>query len=95
MPRYSINFLCRSDKVCEEVCATMMGNYEIKKSNGNNGFDHYAVKEFDSMTDAANEAWELKKASGGRIIYAAASYADGPKLLDGFRCFLKRHRLRF
>lgn len=74
MPKYAVNVLCASDDVCEEVRSTMMGDYEIEEVDGEDGFDYYGIKEFDSMTDAVNEAWRLKKASRGKIIDASVSY---------------------
>lgn len=73
MPKYAINVLCANDDVCEVVKSTMMSDYKIENSDREDGFDHYGIKEFDSMMDAVNEARRLRKASGGRIIDAAVS----------------------
>lgn len=75
MPKYSVNVLCANDDVCEEVQSTIMNDYKIKKSDGEDGFDHYGVKEFDSIDDALNEARRLKETSGGKIIHAMVSNA--------------------
>lgn len=75
MPKYSINVLCANDDVCKEVRSTTMSGYKIEKSDGEDGFDHYGIREFDSIADAMSEARRLKEESGGKIIHATVSYA--------------------
>lgn len=75
MAKYSVNILCADNKVCKEVQSTIMSDYKIEESDGEDGFDHYGIKEFDSIADAMSEARRLKETSGGKIIHATVSYA--------------------